>query len=514
MQELIQKFKESYPKVSNKGIKKIFTSLENQGVDYISLDLFSAGKDCDYNTYCQYLMDEYAISISEKTTKSQIKAEKEKALNDVEELQRKELEEKLFQEEEQQKIINRHYEENKDLLKKESDLTQLSYKLNTFVDVGSENWKLLILNSVSPFTPKFLLNQLEIDRKAQHTLMIGDISSGKSRICSIINKIAVKSDVFSSITEASLQGIAQADGEIKEGILSQMNMGLLIVPEFHKFRNSPLNKEIMDNGVIKFVKRGVTINIDLNMGMIACENPDSDFFNTETELREQVALKESLLSRFDVVIPLASNSNKIKFMIDNTKLFNGKAKGDDFSEDSQRLTAIAQKMRLIDRVRVREDDEKRIKELVKSHTTELKYRNLVILRDLEIICRMLNVISCYNYVINNFDNVKEGEITATENDLVEAFSLWEHLIRLREVFYTQKTRNITSIKDMVLVELTKGEILTKELQTKFESDKICCKATFYEHIKQLLLEGKIEQIGLRDSTIRLKQISVIDEKSG
>ena len=501
--DILKKFKENYCNINNSEIKKIFTSFKMQDTDFESLDLFSAGKDSDFNTYCKYINDEYGISFKEKETKTQITADEQKAKNDLEEYQRKEIEEKEYQEQQQQELVNRHYENNPELLKKESDLTQFSYRLNSFVDIGSENWKLLVLNSVSPFTPKFLLNQLEVDRKAQHTLMIGDISSGKSRIVSIINKIAVKSDIFSSITEASLQGITQADGEIKEGILSQMNNGLLLTPEFQKFRNSPLNKEIMDNGILKFVKRGVTIDVDLNMGLIACENPSSDFFNTKTNLREQVVMKESLLSRFDIVIPLATTQEKIKNTIKDTNLFNGETKSDDFSDDSSMLTTITKLMKFIKRVRINPVDEKSIKDLVISHTKEMDNRNLIIIRDLEIVCRLLNVVSCYNFAMNNPNDKKEKEITATQEDLNETFSLWEHLIRLREIFYTQKTKSIVGIKDLIFGYVSKGDLLTKDLQKQFETDKICCKMTFYENVKQLQLEGKIERVGLRDSTLKL-----------
>jgi hypothetical protein len=58
---------------------------------------------------------------------------------------------------------------------KQTDLEQMSIKLNGIVDIGKDAWTLVLLGILSPYTPQVVINGLE-QRNAIHTLLIGDIS--------------------------------------------------------------------------------------------------------------------------------------------------------------------------------------------------------------------------------------------------------------------------------------------------------------------------------------------------
>lgn len=386
---------------------------------------------------------------------------------------------------------------------KQNNIEELSADLNSIVDMGKDTWQLFILSTMSPYASDLIINGVK-QRKNIHSLMVGDISAGKSTISRIIRKISPKADMFTKLSEATMEGIADREG-IQEGELERLNDGLLVVPEFDKFKSNTILKEILDCGIMKFGKGGHTKEIDLNMTCLCSANPKSEFFQKNILIREQIDHPESVMSRFDVIIPISNTIVKIDSILDKLTLFGGIKENFDLDQIGVSLSTIATLMRKVEKVTITAEQQKKLIDMFKFHNRELENRPFLIIRDLEGYCRILNTMAILNYIMTNPEGLKPN-IEVTDYDMESATKLWEYLVRLKDQIYCSKSRTIRDITDEILARLSiAGELKTKEMSDEFVKDKICSQATFYRKIKDLILEKRIVQKnGLKDTTIVLR----------
>lgn len=381
---------------------------------------------------------------------------------------------------------------------KDTNLELLAKKLNDIVDIGYDAWVLQLLSCLSPYAPTLIINGVP-QRKTIHSLLVGDISTGKSTILKILEVIAPKAKPFSRITEASFEGIVKGD-EFQNHLFDRdnpnnINDGTLLVNEFDKFKENIILKEIMDNGTLNFAKKGIVGVTDINMSMICCANPKTEFFRKELLLRQQIEEKESILSRFDAIIPFANTSQKINTLLDDVVLFGGKPASFNFYEDTI-LIDIAKIMKKVKSVKINSEQEQFIKQSIKRHIKDLETRPLILLRDVEIFARFLNTLATFNACVRNPENVPI-EINVTDDDIRIALKLWEYLIDLRTTLYTQQTRYIKDIKEKIMIEIlnSNGQVDSAKLQKKFEMQGICGHTTFYSKLNDLIYENKIRKVG-------------------
>ena len=518
MQELIQKFKDSYPKISNKGIKKIFTSLEAQGTDYESLDLFSAGKDCDFQTYCDYLMSEYAISISEKATLSQIKDEEKQALEQQEEIQRKEVEENLIQEQEQQEIINNNrnkYENIEDeelrnqLIKASSTtINDIAKHLNQKVFLKEINWKLLLLSALSVSAPKITTTS-GTKKNGMNTLLVGEPSTSKSVTLNFINQLFSNSIVFSDFTKASFLGVASKSG-IEQGVIDEINNKILLIKEYNDME-LPYKKEVLEGSRITIVKGGFPKSVSVNSVVMGAINPKQEWFQREAKMSYQLSNKDTELGRFAFILPLVNDRKINENIVNEMDFFCDKSRNDDIDEFGVILATITASMKTIKNVKLTESQKDMLRQIYKKHNTLLNNvrSNKLVLRDFEILLQLVNTIIS----INNLNReVKDGVINATDEDIKESIELFEHITSLKTTLYENENREFTDLNDKIYQKIygvSQGnEVYATELEKSicqemdgklnrdFEGNPmgLCSRSTLYRAIQRLVIDKKVKII--------------------
>ena len=409
--------------------------------------------------------------------------------------------------------LEKNKEEYRDVINrvervKANDIDKYANELSKVIvhSLGKENWKLLLYSIMSPYASEFVINSIPI-RNTLHVMFVGDISSGKSKICSILKIISPKAEYYSDFTKASFEGVSTKE-EIEEGIVDKVMDGILIVPEFKKVQ-LPFEREFLDNDTIKIGKGGHEKEVKPNTTLVASINPRDDFFQNGVLLRSQIPEDEGMISRFDVFIPLVVTAQENELILDKLNLF-GRAKTSiDLEEIKLNLSTLAKGMKSLKGIKITERQKQMLKDAYKFHNKELPNRPLLILRDLECIARLLSVITMTNYLNRQVEytdgDMKNGIVTVDNKDVEEALSLWEHLIVTREQIYRENKRHIYSLKEMILQEImttSQSKIGTKELYERIvEKQGLCKKTTFYDRISQLILEGSIKQIGKKNSIL-------------
>ncbi len=407
---------------------------------------------------------------------------------------------------------------------KRTDFEKIALDLDRIVIFGPENWELILYSLMSPHAPRLLINNLDY-RANIHGMLAGDISTAKSKILKISKLIAPKMMVVDETTKARFEGSAptRSGDEIEDGLLDLAMNGVMIVEEYtNTFAKMPLMRRAMDGEYIEIHKKGSSKGIDVNTTILAACNPKEDFFREEVEgyFREQISFKEGILSRFDILILLTATQVKNELIIDKMNLMSTRSPLDkiDFKAIKEDLETLAEGMKSgsIVRVTITPQQEQMLKEAFLNQNARdkkqrlLRNRPLVILRDLENLARLVNVIATVNF---SKRTIKNGFLKAKDEDIDKAVQLWENLIKLRVEIYGRSNRNFMTVKDEILAFTLRtqmhylnegGEAMVPISEVRAEivdRRQFVGKTTFYKEIQTLRETGEIVQQGLRDGKI-------------
>ncbi len=396
-----------------------------------------------------------------------------------------------------------------------TDFESLARRLNVLVIVGVDVWELTLYCLMSPNAPRFLMNALDY-RPNLHEKLAGDISTAKSKVLKISKMIAPKMLVVDDTTKATFEGVAptRSGDDIADGVIDWANDGVMIVEEFtNKFAKMPLFRRVMDGEYIRIFKKGSGKGLQANITMLTACNPDDDFFQEEMTFRSQIPFKEGVLSRFDILIPLTATQLKNEILVDKIDLFGTKVEGlIDFVEVKTRLTTLAHGMKQIQFVLLTEEQKTRLRDIFKAHNTAdikkrmIKNRPLLILRDLETLARLVNVIATVNFSRRKIEN---GLLFASDEDIDKAIQLWENLLNYRVQLYARSSRNLTTISEELVTYLARAGgvenwIPQDELYEEFVTvQRKIGRSTFYKELTGLLEEGRIVASGKRDRKLKL-----------
>ena len=396
-----------------------------------------------------------------------------------------------------------------------TDFESLARRLNILVIVGVDVWELTLYCLMSPNAPRFLMNALDY-RPNLHEKLAGDISTAKSKVLKISKMIAPKMLVVDDTTKATFEGVAptRSGDDIADGVIDWANDGVMIVEEFtNKFAKMPLFRRVMDGEYIQIFKKGSGKGRQANITMLTACNPDDDFFQEEMTFRSQIPFKEGVLSRFDILIPLTATQLKNEILVDKIDLFGTKVEGlIDFVEVKTRLTTLAHGMKQIQFVLLTEEQKTRLRDIFKAHNTAdikkriIKNRPLLILRDLETLARLVNVIATVNFSRRKIEN---GLLFASDEDIDKAIQLWENLLNYRVQLYARSSRNLTTISEELVTYLARAGgveswIPQDDLYEEFVTvQRKIGRSTFYKELTGLLEEGRIVASGKRNRTLKL-----------
>ena len=406
-----------------------------------------------------------------------------------------------------------------------TDFEKIALDLDQIVIFGPRNWELVLYSIMSPHAPRLLINNLDY-RANIHTLLAGDISTAKSKILKVCKLISPKMLVVDETTKATFEGVAptRSGGEIEEGILDHAMGGNMIVEEYtSSFARMPLMRRAMDGETIKIWKKGSSKELDVNTTLLAACNPRQDFFVEETEgsFRQQISFKEGILSRFDNLILLTATQVKNEMILEKMSLMSTRSslKKIDFATIKENLETLAEGMKSgqIVVVTMTAKQERMVKGAFLNQNRRdkeqriLKNRPLVILRDVETLTRLVNIIATVNF---SKRKIKEGVLKAKDSDINKAIQLWENLINLRvEIYSKGSNRNFLQVRDEMLAyaarmqtyyknEGKEEKVSVSELKEEIvQRRKLVGKSTFYEELRMLRESGDIVQEGKRDGNI-------------
>ncbi len=395
-----------------------------------------------------------------------------------------------------------------------TDFEQMANILNQIVIFGEALWELILYAIMSPRAPRLIINNLDY-RSCLHTMMAGDISTAKSKILKICKLIAPKMIIVDNMTRPALEGVFKIGQGIQEGIIDQAQDGALIVEEFDtRFAKMPLFRRIMDCEYIETHKGGDRKGIHVNTVMLTACNPEADFFQEETYFRTQLGYKEGILSRFDILIPLTATTLTNKLIVDKMNLFGDAVDNIDLDDTKNKLSLIASGMDTIKSVSITETQLEMLRDVFKEKNTIdearrlLKNRPFVLLRDLEILARLVNVIASVNF---NRRQIEDGILYVEDEDVEKAIMLWENLLHMRLQLYGGRSRILKTPADEIVAYIvarqrglgTDGVPLVEIYQHIVLDKRMISKATFYREVKKLRNIGTIIQFGERNAKVQV-----------
>ena len=208
------------------------------------------------------------------------------------------------------------------------------------------------------------------------------------------------------------------------------------------------------------------------------------------------------MSRFDILIPLVTTCERNELLLDQINIFGLCDEDVNLMRIRGMLNILAEGMSKVKEVTLSLEQKDMVKEVFLKHNRKVPNRPLLLMRDLEIICRLVNVIAASRF---NEKDPYFSVVSATDEDLEKGIEFWEQLVDLRKTLFIGTEREILSVKEKILQEITElGRVKTTELERVIVDVKnLCSRATFYRKVNDLKIEGKIKQNGLRNGEVYL-----------
>jgi DNA replicative helicase MCM subunit Mcm2 (Cdc46/Mcm family) len=394
-------------------------------------------------------------------------------------------------------------------------LIDIARTLNQTIILGEDVWRMALLSVISPYAPRVTLNGLKV-RANLNLLMAGDVSTAKSAVIEVLKKIAPRWNSITKATDASLEGSSNSISDFTTGLLESASDGILVIPEFqsHYFNSIQTLREALDGNEIRIFKRGQMRNFTPNITLIAACNPKEDFYTTKRELRSQIGYKEGLITRFDILIPMLASAKLNEAVVDKMNLFGEATAAVDLEEIANQLAEVRAAMRKVDSTSITPDQQTRIKDSFKLHNQrKLRNRPFLILRDLEVVCRLVNSIVTFNI---RSHSIHEGKVLASDDEVNLAINLWEYLLALREEFYTETTRSIQTLDDRILEAIkSKGTEHTEAVKAIIcDQMRLCSEATFYRRLSNLVSLGQVKHQKGPGATVTAAEAEIVVELAG
>ncbi len=147
-----------------------------------------------------------------------------------------------------------------------------------------------------------------------HVFLIGDPSTGKSKILGFVVKVTDTSDYINGAT-ASGAGITVAyDDKLKApriGPLALCSGGVVAIDELSRLQSGDLDKllQSMEDGFMKYTKGGYNIQVKAETTILGGANPKNDYYNHDLAIVDNINLPGPLISRFDLRVNVEHTSN-------------------------------------------------------------------------------------------------------------------------------------------------------------------------------------------------------------
>lgn len=155
-----------------------------------------------------------------------------------------------------------------------------------------------------------------MDRWTIHVLLIGDPGIGKSQLIQAIKKRAPKNVGISGtntsqagLTVSAVKDELTGTWTLEAGAVILADTGVLCIDEFDKLSPSAQKSlnEPMEQLSIGSAKAGLVQNMSARTSIVAAANPKYGKFRKDKDIREQLDIADSTLSRFDLLFVLEDN---------------------------------------------------------------------------------------------------------------------------------------------------------------------------------------------------------------
>ncbi|XP_058055672.1 DNA helicase MCM8-like [Anopheles bellator] len=155
------------------------------------------------------------------------------------------------------------------------------------------------------------------DTRAEiHVLVVGDPGIGKSQIlhrCATVSPRGILVCGTNS-SHAGLTVTVKAEkgggASLEAGALVLADQGVCCIDEFDKMSDQHALLEVMEERLVSVTKAGVICTVPARTTVLAAANPADGLYNKTKTVSENMKLRATLLSRFDLVIIVLDRSNE------------------------------------------------------------------------------------------------------------------------------------------------------------------------------------------------------------
>lgn len=153
-----------------------------------------------------------------------------------------------------------------------------------------------------------------------HILLVGDPGTAKSQLLSFVARIVPrgiyavgKSTSASGLTAAAVKDeFGEGRWTLEAGALVLADTGIACIDELDKMSKEDRSAmhEALEQQTITIAKAGIYATLNTRCPVLAAANPKEGRFNPNRVFFSQIDLPETLISRFDIVIPVLDRPNK------------------------------------------------------------------------------------------------------------------------------------------------------------------------------------------------------------
>jgi hypothetical protein len=414
-----------------------------------------------------------------------------------------------------------YYKKHLDLLSEPDLLDRLvAFGKELVMDVD-DVWRALFLAQASCYAPPIRQGK-KVSRSQNHILLIGDPSTGKSQLYRNSMKMFPRCTAPSDFTPSAFVGNMTKNREKQVGIAEQADKSIMVVDEFDKL----LQRYPHLDGYMRIIMEEQSFYRKTSYGVIQYEthpvvfagaNPKGDTFRDEL-MSTQIPFKYGLITRFDYLRPMCYSCSDVVKISKNIsqQAFQDYALSEEgmTHQDVARLFyALQQSLmgQMVSRVVADQGLVGQIQEAFEGLQKSIDGVPLLSVRDFMGALRFFNSSATLHVCQRKCVN---GALHAEQADVDNAVYLLENSVKSREVMLTTETREDIALSPlersrnalMVYIQACGGQADKQSAVDHLKTTFGISKTTAYEYIKTMVAErdGRIQQVGLREATLKLK----------